>query len=212
MTGKEQRKEPRKRAKAMLPEIKRLIANRALAEPEKRREQLAEELIKAIKERFPKEIPPAPETVIKKISEARSVWLFDEDKPWRISTLPDYEIQPQSLPRVLQIYMDMTKQGICLTIREARWIGRLAFVVKDSKMLYNHALQRAEAERFLMAEGYEFTDISDDIALYSEITGESFSAVEMDKIRSGQLEALQRQADIWESFSKKPKKEAKNER
>ena len=75
------------RAKAMLPAIKELITIRALENKDNDRNLLAHELIEEIKQKFPHEITPTVETLIKKISEARNHAPDPLNEPWHLGIL-----------------------------------------------------------------------------------------------------------------------------
>ena len=111
------------------------------------------------------------------------------DKPWRISTLPG-EIPPQSLPAVLELFIEkLREQAVHITVREALWIARLAFVLKDKEQLWEHALMYAWSERGLEALGLDYTEIGDDALLYEAMKREKepgfwLSADDMTDIRS----------------------------
>lgn len=85
MAYREMKRQPR--AKAMLPAIKELITIRALEDREKDRTLLAHELREEIQKRFPQEIAPTAETLIKKISEARNHATDPLDGPWHLGIL-----------------------------------------------------------------------------------------------------------------------------
>ena len=59
------------RAKTMLPQIREFIVEAAISTAIKR-EALAQELLMIIDKKYPKEIPPKIETIIKEISKARN--------------------------------------------------------------------------------------------------------------------------------------------
>lgn len=135
----------------MLPKIRQLIAFRAKSEPNKDRQVLAEELIGEIKEKFPTEIPPVSDTVIKKISEARNKEVDALDTPWHMGTLEEYPLPAGAIARVLEVqnlqlqYEFVLKDfnggvpfQVPLTIRQAKWISRLCEIngLKDAKVLF----------------------------------------------------------------------------
>jgi len=69
-----------------LPEIRNMITMSATSSNESR-ETLALTLIEEIRKKFPNEIPPVEETVIKLISKARNHEISPLDKPWSLSVL-----------------------------------------------------------------------------------------------------------------------------
>jgi hypothetical protein len=82
----EKRLKRQQRAKAILPEIRNMITMAATSSNENR-ETLARNLIDEIKQKYPREIPPVEETVIKLISKARNHEPSPLDKPWSLAVL-----------------------------------------------------------------------------------------------------------------------------
>jgi len=148
-------KSTKKREKALLPEIKILITERALSDP-RSREELADELIVEIKNKYPHKVPPAWETVIKLISAARNHQPSPLDKPWHLGlTLDryglnkDYLLAAEDIAAIIEVQKwleiakdhpllssipewtdSITSGGMAttvwlLTIREALWISKL---------------------------------------------------------------------------------------
>lgn len=131
----EDRKIKRKpRAKVMLSEIKELIAIRALENnKDKSRNIIAQELDSEIRSKFPNEITPTFETLLKKISEARKHVANPLDEVWNLGILEDYPLPSESIPYILEIQESETLFRV--TIRQAKWISKLIHVVKDIKLL-----------------------------------------------------------------------------
>ncbi|MFC1941711.1 hypothetical protein ACFLWU_00655 [Chloroflexota bacterium] len=131
MAYREMKRQPR--AKAMLSEIKELITIRALEDRGKDRTLLAHELRDEIEAKFPQEIAPTADTIIKKISEARSHGSDPLDSAWHLGTLEMNPLPSQAVPYILKV------QGVIphfkVTIRQAKWISRLFSAVKEIKML-----------------------------------------------------------------------------
>lgn len=152
----------KKRAKSMLPEIKKLIIEEALDKPEVGREALADELIEKIKQRYPKEVPPKFETVIKKISEARNHETSPLDQPWSVGTLKDneYFIEPIAVSKIFQLKMKGLER---LSIRTALWISRLSALPLSIDMLYMYAFLYAKDERLSEISGSKYVFDSKDI-------------------------------------------------
>ncbi|MDP2729038.1 MAG: hypothetical protein Q8O55_00935 [Dehalococcoidales bacterium] len=133
-------KKRKTRAKAMLPEIKHLITKSALNSDEGR-EGLADKLIEDIKKGFPKETPPAWETVVKKISGARNS-RSGLDRPWHLGLLRDHpHLSAEAVRHILEVqgvlrgYFENVPMSpedidkINLTLRQALWVARLYDVV-----------------------------------------------------------------------------------
>ena len=130
-------RKPKKRAKIMLPDIRLLINSRATGEYGRNREELGEELIKEIKQLFPKEVPPVRETVIRMISAARNN-NPPEDKPWHLDTLKDYPISSKT---VGQIFVLKAMGLRIFTIRDAMWLDMLSYLPLPLEVLRHEAQQ-----------------------------------------------------------------------
>jgi hypothetical protein len=164
----------RKRAK-IPPQSLLIIMRRALEYPRLPRTTVAEGLQKELK-REHHEVPEL-EVLERKISSFRNHETISPlDAPWFVSTLPQYEIPPESLPRVLELFIEKIRtEAVHITIREARWIGRLAFVLENKELLWQYAILYAWAEKAMVDTGLEATGIGDDRILYEDMTGKSFS-------------------------------------
>lgn len=150
----------RKRAKVMLPVIKLLITTRALSEPDKGREQLAGELVEDIERQFPKEIPPAWETVIKLISKARNEEGWPLALPWHMDTLREYDLNSAVIPLLLREQVKRTDENRHpVTIGEALWASRLystiAALLSDKPEEVNRAVIYW-AEQYTADEGVAY--------------------------------------------------------
>lgn len=121
------------RAKAMLPAIKELITIRALEDMEKDRTLLAHELREEIKAKFPQEIAPVVDTIIKKISEARNHAVEPLDEAWHLGMSEKYPLSAEAIPYILKV--KEADPHYKVTIRQAIWINRLHVAVKDIKLL-----------------------------------------------------------------------------
>lgn len=154
--------------------------------PKMPRTNLAEKILKEVE--WLGKLPEV-EVIERKISKARAIGLLPLDKPWNISTLLNNEIPPQSLPVVLELFIEhLRKDAVHLTIREAQWIGRLAFVLKDKEMLWQHALECAWSEQVLEATGLEYTEIGADALLYESMksgTGKGINRIKRPCSRFG---------------------------
>lgn len=122
---------------AIKPSIARFIASKVSDEQRKPQETrmpvkvLAFEIREQLKQLG--ERPPELSTLEKKISEYRKR-TSPEDKPWSLSTLDDYPISPEALPKVLEEYKLHYRRGFYLTIRQAKWITRLSATQCDASM------------------------------------------------------------------------------
>lgn len=131
MPYRQMKRQPR--AKAMLPAIKELITIRALEDRDKDRTLLAHELREEIKKKFPQEITPTVNTIIKKISEARSQASDPLDDVWHLGTLDKHPLPSEAMPYILKV--QELNPYYKVSIRQAKWISHLHTVVKDIKIL-----------------------------------------------------------------------------
>lgn len=109
--------------KAIKPSIKNLIFAKALKDKGMPRLALAIELRNLIEEMG--EIPPTEETIMRLISKARNHPASPLDEPWSIGTLAEYDITPEAFPKIVEIQNLRRNVEKPLTIREAKWVGRL---------------------------------------------------------------------------------------
>jgi hypothetical protein len=148
----------KKRAKAMLPEIKLLITSTALNQPEVGRMDLADELITEIEKDYPTVVPPAWETVVKIISEARNQ-SSDEDKPWSMETLnvqeaanvllDDHVLVKRriSSKTIAQIFILKAMGLQAFSVRDAKWLDRLSALPLPLEILRDQAQQLSLLEK-----------------------------------------------------------------
>jgi hypothetical protein len=195
-----------KRAK-IPPQSLLIIMRRALEYPRRPRTTVAEDLQKEL-QREHHDVPEL-EVLERKISNFRNHEINSPlDDPWYVSTLPQYEIPPESLPRVLELFIEKIRtEAVHITIREARWIGRLAFVIKDNELLWRYALSYVWTEKALADTGLEATEIRGDRNLYEDMRGKDFSSDEVDDFRQKERLAKAKQR-LMEIRSRKNK--AKN--
>jgi hypothetical protein len=121
MAERKMKRQPR--AKTMLPAIKELITTKALVDRGKDRILLAHEIREEIKDKFPQEIAPTIETIIKKISAARCHSADPLDDVWHLGTLDRYPLLSEAIPYILKVKECMKKPNI--SIRQAIWVSRL---------------------------------------------------------------------------------------
>lgn len=128
-------------------EMRRWIAQEALADREKSRAMLALELQDKM-ERVGQRVIPAVETLEKLISRARNYPTSPFDEPWSlgVSPQPEYGITPESTGDLLAVWNYCLAIGHVFTIREARWVARLRNAIADHK--------RATGKLFAFAYGY----------------------------------------------------------
>ncbi|MFC2047213.1 hypothetical protein ACFLTK_02920 [Chloroflexota bacterium] len=86
-------------------------------------------------------------TKIRKRDKERSSELRSLDRPWSIGTLMEYDIPPEALPKIVQMQDFGRQTEKPLSIREARWVGRLHTLTTDMKILVGLSLHYALRER-----------------------------------------------------------------
>jgi len=154
---REMKRKPR--AKAMLPQIKSLIALRALTDVDKEtgkrthRTILAIKLVEEIKEKYPKEIAPSEDTLEKKISEVRNQERDPRDNPWYMHTLVDYPISAEAIGHIIDI-QKLPPHDIILPVLEGNTIlkpididnqkGLIVLKMEDGKQYLSSPLSDKE--------------------------------------------------------------------
>jgi len=101
-----------------------------------------------------------------------------EDEPWTVQTLTKYEIPPEALPVVLKIWAyESLNKDTFLTIRQAKWIGRLYRITNDISTLQLfstiYALQE-KVNEYLSASDSKKGNVIRDAHLWSIVTGNSY--------------------------------------
>ena len=56
--------------------------------------------------------------------------LDPEDRPWSVAALADYDIPPEALPVVMNVWAKALVYDRPLTIRQVKWIARLCYIYK----------------------------------------------------------------------------------
>ena len=157
-------------------EVRRLIARVYLEHSEWR----AKEIQKEVNTRLRKEKPsvhsdwPGLSAIQKELTKynkkTRERRPDPEDRTWSIITLAKYDIPPKALHKVMEIFADkILTDRVHLTIREAKWIGRLAFVTENNEHLYLAALEYAQAEKIAEITDIDVGDLVDDTLLYEDM-------------------------------------------
>jgi hypothetical protein len=83
---------------------------------------------------------------LKKIRDERAKGLSPVDRPWSIGRLVEYDIPAEAVPKVLEIQATRAAYDP-LTIREAKWVGRLHTIFEDIMDLAIWAGMYAEREK-----------------------------------------------------------------
>ncbi len=160
-----------RRGPKISPEVQRLIREQALLSPKKRTE-LAVELETMIEAKGWSS--PTIETMEKLISKMRNQ-RDSQDAPWSVTTLAEYEneIPPESLPTVLKVWQKTLEWNWIkpLSIREAKWVARLSYTIKDLETLCCLAVENAVMEEIIRDAGSIPVDPLFDAQLYSSMTG-----------------------------------------
>jgi hypothetical protein len=122
----------------MSPGIKLLIANAAISS-NKKREQLAEDLLEDIEKKYPSEIPPTLETIVKLISKYRNHGQSYLDRPWNLGELDNLaklnigNFDSEAIKYIYVVTQLHRKEPIypIVTIRQSKWIARLYQIVSE---------------------------------------------------------------------------------
>ena len=172
------------------PTIRALIMYEALNDKRPRR-VVAVNLQKQI-ERLGESVP-GEETLLRLISEDRNNE-HPEDQPWSIATLKDFPIvSPDVLPSVLKSWAYAREHlEAAFTIREAKWVARLCYVIKDTGKLTSTALMYAREEVIAEITGDSLDSFEEDLKLFMLMTGEEITDDRMTQILSGPKYGLDR--------------------
>jgi hypothetical protein len=167
------------RAKVMREDIRQLITLRATS-TNKRREELALEILAEIKERYPKETAPSEETIIKMISKARHHEPSPLDRPWHLGVLNNLQslgipdISAEAVKRIQEIQLALsTENRPPLTIRQAKWISKLHCLIPDNT-IYNVSYLYSSYELVCLVSDTTFDTTKIDALLYDRAKFDSF--------------------------------------
>jgi len=132
---------------------------------------------------------PAPEIEVleRKISKYRNTPMDKpEDKLWSITTLEKYPLPPETLPAVLKVWLHQKEINLVpFTIRQAKWVARLSFVVKDIENLMLETIGLAMQEVILDMKKRPLGMLvqpKEDLKLYALLTGEAINDERKKKI------------------------------
>ena len=125
----------------------------------------------------------------------------EKEEPWLISSLSQNEIPPEVLPKVLEVFIKGLEQPlpVHITVREAKWAGRLAFVLTDPQRLLDFVRSQADYETILEHLKYDMTSYRDVLNLYSNMlqqkTGAGLSAKKIQNLSiSAQMAEARKQS------------------
>jgi len=104
---------------------------------------------------------PGLSVVQKELSKIRERLIADnpQDKPWNtdaIDRYPQFAITPESLPVVLKVWKSRIENDSWLTIREAKWVSHLFYVIPDIEKLTETARRYALIEQLYEMTGQPF--------------------------------------------------------
>jgi hypothetical protein len=122
--------ERRGRGSQITKDVRRLIISQAAHDARNMPRWLLAARLKEMIEKLGYE-PPADETLVKMISEARNKQPREIEKPWSIGACSYYNIPHDMIPVLIKIQKLMAEYGDdedvarVLTVREARWMARL---------------------------------------------------------------------------------------
>ena len=181
------------------PFVRQYIYIKAQEDNIKPRLALAMELRKSIEEMG--EIPPSEETMIKLISEGRHRQPNPEDLPWSLESLDKFPIPPEALPLILQAWVYFREYyQIPLSIRHAKWIARLCFVVKDMKALSAAAITQANVEIMTSILDEKPNAVFGVLELFTLLTGEEIQGKRRKNILAAEKNSMFNRK-MWEDFA-----------
>lgn len=169
-------------------EVKEIIIDVYLAHPDWLAKEVMNEVHRRLGKRKSKGYTwPGLISIRKKLAEIRKRSPNKEDQPWSIATLEKHQvIPPDALPSVLQGWAYVREHlKAAFTIREAKWVARLCYVVKDIDTLTSTALMYARRELIAEITGDSIDSCEEDLKLFMLMTGEKITDDRMTQILSG---------------------------
>lgn len=82
-----------------------------------------------------------------------------QERPWNTDALdkyPQYAISPETLPIVLKVWKSCIEKDRGFTVREAKWVSRLSYVITNIGELVETAMRYALVERLYNMIGQPF--------------------------------------------------------
>ena len=115
-----------------------------------------------------------------------------QDRPWNILTLSEYKLPADALPVVLEAWVHTTlNSSRAFTIREAKWVAWLHYVITDTSQLTKVACSYALWEYIGERHGPHFVYPAADHKLFEIMTGRKLSEEQRDKLLDQRLKDLQ---------------------
>lgn len=134
-------------------------------------------------------------SIRKILAEIRKKSPSKEDLPWSLAKpVTDQFIPSDTLPFVLRawVYVREYLKGE-FTVREAKWVARLCYIVKDLDMLTSTAIMYARRELIAEITGESNDSFEEDLKLFALLTGEEITNERMNQIISGPKYGLSRE-------------------
>lgn len=107
------------------------------------------------------------------------------DRPWTVHSMGSskYQIPPEALPSVLQVWFLAKQKGTDFSIRDARWVGRLYAAITNIDILYECSIVASVAETFAEIAGLEDFVGNETLNLFvfSTMTGHVITSEELKK-------------------------------
>lgn len=104
------------------------------------------------------------------------------DQPWTVQSMgnSEYQIPPEALPSVLQVWFDAKQNGTQFSIRWARWVGRLYAAIKRIDTLYDCSVLATLAETTAEKAGIEdfVGNEAANLLVFNLMTGRIFTTEE----------------------------------
>jgi len=167
-------------------EVRQLIARVYLEHPDWR----AKEIQAEVNSRLENPSWPGLSAVQKELAKIRRKQIRSpnpEDEPWSVAIRHD-GIPPGALPSVLKAWIYAREHfKTAFTVREAKWVARLCYVLKDKDIdiVTSIALKYARSELIAEITG-DFSDsFEEDLELFMLLTGEEISHERMGQILNG---------------------------
>ena len=133
------------RGPRMSKTVEKLIVHESLENRNMPRRVLAVKLQEIISKMG--EPVPTEETLEKLISKARNHTPSPLDEQWTTASLVDFDLPPDSVPSVIEIWRYALNTNESFTVRQARWVSRLYPLIKETPLLWFWSRKYAEEEK-----------------------------------------------------------------
>jgi len=135
---------------------------------------------------------PGLSAIQKELGDLRKV-VNPRDNPWNVLSLSEFELPPESLPTVLEVWVHTTlNTPRPLTIREAKWVSYLYVVIKDIQRLSKESRRYAFWEYIGEKLGSKYVYPILDYKLYELLIGSELSKEQRNKLIDERIKQIEK--------------------